>query len=309
MNKSPIKKYSFTSNDYDDFTEKLTVANVEQEILEVGAFKGTVSLVISENISINKFIINRKVLQKGNSIKGFITFTIYNPKLFFNWRKQEMKKGMIGILWNREHESITGANFEAIPISIEENYFLKSCLKNGFPNLIELLNKKEILHVYEIKLVKIRQLIQFILTRNDIEDSQLYRLMEIDLVDLLIDCLSDALDTKSTNDINNRYFYNIVDYINDHKMDITSVSEICENNNITERTLRRWFRREFKLSPKQYLSMLRMNMVRKVLKNKSNHSNISEIAHEFNYWHMSQFSKDYKRVFNELPSHTLKKYV
>ncbi|MCD6543557.1 MAG: hypothetical protein J7K34_03520, partial [Flavobacteriaceae bacterium] len=104
MKKPSVKKFSFTSDDYDEFTEMLTVANVEQEILEVGVFKATASILISENVSINSFNINRKVLQKGTSIKGFITFTIYNPKVFFNWRKHEMKEGLIGILWNREHE-------------------------------------------------------------------------------------------------------------------------------------------------------------------------------------------------------------
>lgn len=309
MKKPSVKKFSFTSDDYDEFTEMLTVANVEQEILEVGVFKATASILISENVSINSFNINRKVLQKGTSIKGFITFTIYKPNVFFNWRKYEMKEGLLGILWNREHESISGSNFEATPISIEENYFLKSCKIKGFPNLIELLSKNELLSVDEIKLFKIRQLISFILKKNDIEDSQLHHLMEIELVDLLIDCLSDVLETKPTNDITNRKFYNIVDYINNHKTDLTSVSQICENNNVTERTLRRWFKKEFELSPKQYLNKLRLNKVRQVLKNKSNYSNISEIAYEFNYWHMGQFAKDYKKLFNELPSHTLKKYV
>ncbi len=306
MNRFPIIKYSFTSNNYDDFIEKLTVANVEQEILELGAFIGTARLVIGENVSINKFIVNRKVLQKGNSIQGFITFTIYKPNSLFNWRKHEMKKGMIGILWNREHESITAANFEAYPISIKENFFLNCCLKKGFPNIIQLFEKNDLLHVSEIKLVKIRKLINFILRSNHVKDSQLSHLMEIELVDLLIDCLSDVLDINPNIEINNRHFYNVVDYINEYAMQLTSVSKICENNNVTERTLRRWFQRKFEISPKQYLSFLRLNKVRRILKNELIDSNISENAYDFNYWHMSQFTKDYKILFNELPSKTLK---
>ena len=116
-----------------------------------------------------------------------------------------------------EHESISGANLIAIPISIEENYFLKSCVNKGIPDLFDLLSKNELLHVNEIKLSKIRQLILFIFRQNDIEDSQLHHIMEIELVDLLIDCLSDALETKPTNEITNRNFYNIVDNINHHK--------------------------------------------------------------------------------------------
>jgi len=304
MNNFPIQKYLFTSNNYDDFTDKLTIANVEQEILELGSFKATASLIFSENVMMNKFIINRKVLQKGNSIIGYITFTIYNPNIIFNWRKHQMKKGMIGILWNREHESITGANFEAYPISINENYFQKSCLNKGFPDIIQLLKKKDLVHVSEIKLDKIRRLIEFIHKSNHVKDSQLSRLMEIELVDLLIDCLSIALDSKPIKDMSNQKFYNIVDFINKYIMEITSVSQICENNNINQRTLRRWFRNKFDLSPKQYLNFLRLNKIRQVLQNNSNHSNISEVAIDFNYWHMSQFSKDYKRLFNELPSRT-----
>ena len=69
----------FSSESYDEFANMFTVANVEQKILESGHFKGEVKIIQSPNVMINNFSINRKVLQTGIGIPGFVTFTIWNP--------------------------------------------------------------------------------------------------------------------------------------------------------------------------------------------------------------------------------------
>jgi AraC family ethanolamine operon transcriptional activator len=52
--------------------------------------------------------------------------------------------------------------------------------------------------------------------------------------------------------------------------------------------------------------MLRLNEVRKSLKREADYSNILQVASEYNFWHMGQFSRDYKMLFGELPSDTMK---
>jgi len=47
-----------------------------------------------------------------------------------------------------------------------------------------------------------------------------------------------------------------------------------------------------------------LNEVRKKLKSNSDNLDIFQVASEFNFWHMGQFSRDYKNLFGELPSET-----
>ena len=89
-----------------------------------------------------------------------------------------------------------------------------------------------------------------------------------------------------------------------HLDDLTSISQVCKQINIPERTLRRLIQTNYQVSPKNYLNKLRLNAVRKGIKANPEHC-IKSIASDYNFWHMGQFSKDYKDLFGELPSKTL----
>jgi AraC family ethanolamine operon transcriptional activator len=87
-----------------------------------------------------------------------------------------------------------------------------------------------------------------------------------------------------------------------------SLSELCRVAEVDERTLRNSFYEQFSLSPKRYLKCHRLNMVRSALKRiDSSKFFIADIANNNGFWHMGQFAKDYKHLFGELPSTTLKR--
>ncbi len=57
-----------------------------------------------------------------------------------------------------------------------------------------------------------------------------------------------------------------------------------------------------------YLKILRLHQVRRALKSaNSRTSKVTELATSCGFWHMGQFSQDYKQMFGESPSITLKK--
>ena len=89
------------------------------------------------------------------------------------------------------------------------------------------------------------------------------------------------------------------------------IDEIAKKFDILERTLRNHFQGELGISPKQYLNTIRLQKVRRELKNKKRSNekkkiNIEAVARKFGFTHMGQFSKRYKDFFGELPSETLK---
>ena len=61
------------------------------------------------------------------------------------------------------------------------------------------------------------------------------------------------------------------------------------------------------LSPKAYLKARRLNAVRReLLQDEAAVSTIFDMASSWGFWHMGQFGRDYKDMFGELPSETLK---
>jgi AraC family ethanolamine operon transcriptional activator len=89
---------------------------------------------------------------------------------------------------------------------------------------------------------------------------------------------------------------------------IASVPELCRNFDISRRTLQYAFEQVLGMGPNAYLKLLRLNGVRRDLSKRcALVKSVQQIAADWGFWHLSQFSKDYKQHFLELPSMTLKR--
>jgi len=304
---SILTRINYHSNNHDEFGEMLKVAHIEEKLLEKGSFYGKVNMVFSSHVMVANLFMNRKILQKGTALANHITFVVFDPEIKVNWRKHEMNNGLIGVLWKNDHESVTGSGFNGLPVTIDEKYFIKCCRLMGYPKLEKKLNHTEIIKVPTTELEKLRKLIKYIAYSKTIDDRIVNELMEIRLVNMLIHCcLDDSLQTPFIERTYSR-FADSIDYIHENISNITSIHKISANTGIPERALRRMFQKKYDLSPKSYINNLRLNEVRKRLKLSNGNIRISKVAGELNFWHMGQFSKDYKILFGELPSETLKK--
>lgn len=85
-----------------------------------------------------------------------------------------------------------------------------------------------------------------------------------------------------------------------------TVDELCTLTHTSRRTLQNCFETVTGLSPAVFLKNMRLNAVKRTLVMSDVSSNINDIAAQWGFWHLSQFTVDYKRLFGELPSQTLK---
>lgn len=84
-----------------------------------------------------------------------------------------------------------------------------------------------------------------------------------------------------------------------------SIEDLCQITFTSRRTLQNCFELITGQSPAQFLKIIKLNAVRRALQNSHEHSCVSDIAAHWGFWHLSQFSMDYKRLFGESPSQTL----
>jgi AraC family transcriptional regulator, ethanolamine operon transcriptional activator len=87
------------------------------------------------------------------------------------------------------------------------------------------------------------------------------------------------------------------------------LSELCNYARVQSRSLEYGFREITGLSPIAYVKTVRLNAVHRVLsRSEASDRSISEIALDHGFWHLSQFSVDYRRFFGETPSTTRKRF-
>ncbi len=81
--------------------------------------------------------------------------------------------------------------------------------------------------------------------------------------------------------------------------------DLCHAARASERAVEYAFRDVCGVGPKQYLKMLRLNRVRRDLKQlPADVASVTRIAHQYGFWHMGHFSKDYRQLFGETPRQT-----
>lgn len=90
--------------------------------------------------------------------------------------------------------------------------------------------------------------------------------------------------------------------------DTVTIAELCDALNTSRRTIQYCFQEVLKTNPVQYLRAIRLNNVRRELRQaNSATTHIQDVAARWGFWHLSHFASDYRAMFGELPSDTLRK--
>jgi AraC family ethanolamine operon transcriptional activator len=98
------------------------------------------------------------------------------------------------------------------------------------------------------------------------------------------------------------------DYTLSHVDELVTVAELVEVIGVSRRTLQYCFQEVLNTNPVQYLRGIRLNGARRELRHSNPHStHVQNVAARWGFWHLSHFSTDYRAMFGELPSATLRK--
>jgi AraC family transcriptional regulator, ethanolamine operon transcriptional activator len=88
----------------------------------------------------------------------------------------------------------------------------------------------------------------------------------------------------------------------DHSGDPLSMLGVCRRGGASRRKLNYCFQEALGTTPVKYLRAVRLNGVRRELL--AGADAIQDVAARWGFWHLSQFARDYRRQFGELPSRT-----
>jgi AraC-like DNA-binding protein len=82
--------------------------------------------------------------------------------------------------------------------------------------------------------------------------------------------------------------------------------ELCSRIGVAGRTLRLCCHEHLGMGPKRFLLLRRMHLARRALHQAAPDTTVTDVATEFGFWELGRFAVEYKALFGEAPSETLR---
>ena len=308
--------HNLTFDDFDHFTASVPW-DLEFKQLSAGKFRADLVFLGDVDIQIGKTVYNVKLLQHG-SVPDGITFAIHHPNSApFTWRHMEFPPHSIIVFpENREHQGLSQPNHHPFTVTISENFLTAVCEDLGLPELDRFVLKGEVLLCDPKTIHEIQKYLSWLCAKTENMDREFLDTLinhktKLNIARLLLNALADSKginQRKRQFQQRKKVVDRVLEYVDADLSVQRSLSELCKVAEVNERTLRNCFYEQFSLSPIKFLKCRRLNIIRSALKNTdASIASINEIANHNGFWHMGQFAKDYKHLFGELPSTTLKR--
>ncbi|WP_426117224.1 helix-turn-helix domain-containing protein [Pseudomonas sp. DSP3-2-2] len=134
--------------------------------------------------------------------------------------------------------------------------------------------------------------------RSDISDTVIMHLIDLVTSD-------ETLSLKPT--ARKRTVDRACEYAMSHLDEPFSILDLCNSIGASRRKLQYCFQNALGINAVAYLRALRLNSVRRELRESSTTQAIQIVAERWGFWHIGRFSVDYHSMFGERPSKTLRR--
>ncbi|MGY0219258.1 helix-turn-helix domain-containing protein [Endozoicomonadaceae bacterium StTr2] len=143
-----------------------------------------------------------------------------------------------------------------------------------------------------------------------LESDHILAMLDSQIMQLTVDALTSASEAPQTivrKTKRLRGVRQVVDYLKAAARDLPTIPELCAIARMSQRSLEYGFREQFGVTPIQYMRFVRLNGAREdLLKVEDSQTRISDIALRWGFIEFGRFAADYNRLFDELPSQTLR---
>jgi AraC-like DNA-binding protein len=284
--------------------------NVDHTLLGEGVFNGSLLGVHTPRIQLGISHYSQGVMSIGDFPGGCVLLhytlnEITNDPLYNFHNRPILPHEVVMLTPGDGYDRVTYGDNHIITIAIKEDLFYKEFYA-FFAETDSIKNKR-----FYLKLDKISYFQKIIVSWisyliNEFPKLTIkpeYDRMESEILRQIFDCMLPVTLVKKRKKFQSKI---VRDLLNEHKYEPIDISSILNELNISESQLHHVFKKEYGITPKRYLHLLRLNAIRKeLLLADPNSITISEVAYQYNFFQMSHFSAQYKNIFGETPSQTL----
>jgi AraC family ethanolamine operon transcriptional activator len=278
--------------------------------------ESAVSLVQSANLGVCHFQFNSRFDQRLHAQPGYYSFGLPDPDAAAATVQGKAASPGAIIVFPHDHEAYgaSHAGFNGYGIHIREAYF-ESVAETVFKMPLRLLVPTA--GIYELTEVHFRQLRwelcewwQMAATEGSVGASKLAAHRQEALAIDVLNGLSHSIKTEETQHLkSDRAIRLVLDYVNSAPSEEITAVELCTLADCSQRWLEQSFKLRFGVTPKAYVKYLRLARLRSDLQQvpRGERQTVIDLASPYGFWHMGQLAADYRKVYGELPSDTLKR--
>ena len=299
------------------FKKYMQSKNLEWLQLDHGQFNSEITQINTETIQLCKYSYSRQFEISGESPKDSLTIWQINSHNCACWRGNHLEpSNLIVFPQSTQFEIVSQPNFKGHMLSVDNNFFIAKANQLGLRYADQIVGKEQGLLISpEIQSSFLFNLIAtnlefikhnpLIIKQNKFRD-QIHSLI-VDNLLITLDCSKEKCRRQIS--INReKVVKRAKSFIKEFEGEFITISTLCEAANVSWRTLDYSFKSLIGVTPKQYLQAYRFNKARIALLEASKNHKIADIANKLGFWHIGQFSSDYRKYFGELPSQTLNLY-
>lgn len=143
-----------------------------------------------------------------------------------------------------------------------------------------------------------------------VELPEVCRALEQQLIHLMVRCLAEGagIETTTGGHRHDAIVTKFEEYLAAHPDRPLYVTDICAGIGVAERTLRAACEEHLGMGPIRYLTLRRMNLVRRALLGAdASETSVTRIVTDHGFWELGRFSVAYRTIFGESPSETLRR--
>ena len=301
--------YASPFKDIDLLRETVKKWNLEVLPLQARGLSYHITQAISPEFMVSEANFSCLTEQNGASPSGFRTFVIpAHGNVEYRWRGHELKGNHLSLFPpNGELHSISNQTFHVYTVSFAVSILNSAIAFTGSSKMNDSLKGENIWHIHEASMQKMRDLARCVIM-NSATNQPTNHLQQILLREILVAIRdSEEVTTKSILIKKQKTLLTATNWMKNSIESPRSLSNLYNSLGVSERSVQSTFKTQFGMSLKAYYKIYRLSRVNQALRNARKGDTVVDIASTFGYWHMGQFSKDYKKYIGELPSQTLER--
>jgi len=250
------------------------------------------------------------VLIEGTPPKGSIVISVVQTKENCSFKNQQLQPyELIIINHNDEMDYLANGANTIFSLTVEESFFKRLFFEYFGKTLSDVVRSEKLIikkDYMRLFISRMQSWLFYFEKEHRMLDLELYYSMEDEILITFFSFIEweQKVDTKEKFDIAKAR-----EILHANVANIYKISELVEELQSSSRTIQHNFKTKLGITPKQYLNNLKLNAIREeLLKSEPEKTNISDVALKYGFFNASHFAYEYKKMFHESPSVTLKRY-
>ena len=304
-------------DDVDDLTSEARHWNLDFRQLDRGPFRGDLLQFIAHGVQVADARFGRTLHQTGAPPSNLRTIAVpATPDLQLVWRGKQIDGNSLMLFpLDGELASVSRPGFHVYTCSFPERILDSVCESLQLGPSSNLCNAVEAIACDPMQMRTLRNCLENVCAavrygEHRRSENFFVDRLTVQLPVTLISAIAGARGRcrPATTARREAALSRALEFVEASVQEHISVLEISRAAGVSARTLEYAFSERFGVSPKEYLTVMRLRGVRNELRQScSRRTRVADVAGRWSFWHMGQFAADYRRRFGELPSETLRR--